>query len=167
MSEKMTKAELLKLVRSARQRFEATLAKVPKERMDEPGVEAQWSVKDILAHIAAWERRMVQWAGETVRGIVPARASITEEDLDRINEQIYLENRDRPPAEILTEFQESYTQVLGTVEETSEEDLIDAQRFEWRAGEPLWLMVAANTFWHYEEHGRAIHAWLEGAEAAS
>lgn len=62
---------------------------------------------------------------------------------------------------MLADFQDSYQQSLKAVEALSEEDLTDPNRFDWREGEPLWVMVAANTFWHYKEHGESIHAWRE------
>jgi hypothetical protein len=31
----------------------------------------------------------------------------------------------------------------------------------------MWHMVAANTWWHYKEHGEAIRGWLKGATPAA
>ena len=44
--------------------------------------------------------------GETLRGDVPEMLSpgMTWDDLDQMNEQTYLENRDKPLAEVLSEF---------------------------------------------------------------
>lgn len=168
MEEQMSKSELLQRIQSERQRLEATLAQLSANQMTTPGVNDQWSIKDILAHITAWERRMVRWLEEAVRGEVPEMlpAGMTWDDLDEWNEQTYLDNRDRPLAEVLANFKSSYPQALKAVEAVSEEDLIDPHRFEWRAGKPLWEMVAANTFWHYKEHNKSIRIWLEGVEAA-
>ena len=35
---------------------EAVLARIPEDRMLEPGVTGEWSVRDLLAHIAGYER---------------------------------------------------------------------------------------------------------------
>jgi hypothetical protein len=87
---------------------------------------------------------------------------MTWDDLDQMNEETYLENRDKPLTEVLEEFHQSFPKALNIVKGISEEDLIDPDGFEWREGKPLWFIVAANTFWHYDEHEKAIREWMEG-----
>ena len=157
--EQLTKAELVDAIRAARERLEKALAELGKEQMTQPGVESNWSVKDILAHIVAWEQRMVLWVGQALRGEVPAIPA-TWDEVHRLNEQSYWENRDRPLAEVLAEFQRSYREALDVVEAAPEQDLIDPERFGWREGVPLARVVAANTSWHYAEHLESIQGWL-------
>jgi hypothetical protein len=47
----MKKTEFLDTLRSARDNWEALLAKVEKEKMTETSLPGEWSVKDIVAHI--------------------------------------------------------------------------------------------------------------------
>jgi dienelactone hydrolase len=163
------KARLVELVEEEYSALQETLAQVPRERMTEPGVVGSWTVKDILAHIAAWQGRMARWVSDTLRGAVPQvlPAGMTWDDLDRWNEQTYLENRDRPLAEVLDEFARSYDQALEATRAATEDDLFDPARFPWREGRPLWVMVAANTFWHHAEHAQAIGQWLRGDREGS
>jgi hypothetical protein len=165
MDEKMTKEKVLELIRSKRATLEEILKPLSEEQMTQPGAQDDWCVKDILAHIADWEQRMVQWVEESLRGDVPERPApgLTWDDLDLLNERTYLKNKDRPLQEILAEFDGSYQQALGTVEYLDEEDLIEPDRFGWREGDPLWHMIAANTWWHYDEHYEAIANWLKEA----
>ncbi len=167
MDEPMTKARILGSIQSARAALERTLEALSQDQMTQPGVENDWSVKDILAHISDWERRMLQWIEESLRGEVPQRPAdgMTWDDLDRLNEQIYLLNKDKALSEVLADFHGSYQQSLQAVEAMTEEDLIDPQRFGWRGGEPMWHMVAANTWEHYQEHGESISKWLKEKEA--
>ncbi len=163
MDEQMTKEKIVENVQRERESLEKTLAQLSNEQMTRTGVESDWSVKDILAHITDWEQRMVRWIDESLRGEVPERPApgMTWDDLDRLNEQTYLKNRDRPLDDVLSGFDSSYQQTLKTVKGLTEEDLIDPDRFAWREGDPLWHMVAANTWWHYKEHNQTIQAWLE------
>lgn len=163
MNEQMSKKKIHELIRSEREDLEKTLEWLSTEQMTQPGVESDWSVKDILAHITDWERRMVQWIEESLRGETPERPApgMTWEDLDRLNEQTYLANKDRPLGEVLADYRSSYQRALETVEALTEKDLIDPERFEWRAGDPMWHMVAANTWWHYKEHRETISNWLK------
>lgn len=47
----MTKNELLNLLRLARAEWDALLASIDEARMREPGVEGDWSIKDLIAHV--------------------------------------------------------------------------------------------------------------------
>jgi hypothetical protein len=170
MSEQMepiSKEEMLSAIRAERKSLEGTLAQLSPGQMLQPGVEGVWSVKDILAHIVAWEQRMIRWVREAVRGEVPQMLppGMTWDDIDEWNEQIYEENRDLALEEVLAALQRSHQEALDVVESTTEEDLVDPTRFDWREGRPLWPIVAANTWWHYKEHNESIRAWL-GGEAA-
>ena len=85
------------------------------------------------------------------------------DEIDAINLSYYQANREKTLAQVLDAFQAVYEQALQITQNIPEIDLIDPQRFAWRSGEPIWHMVAANTFEHYEEHRREIEAWLETA----
>jgi hypothetical protein len=108
--EQISKSELLNVIRSEHKRLEETLAQLSEDPMTQPGVAGEWSVKDILVHITAWEKRMVRWVGETLRGEVPETPApgMTWDDLDKLNEQTYLENRNKPLGQVLADFHQSY-----------------------------------------------------------
>jgi hypothetical protein len=162
MNEQVSKKRILELIQSERTALQATLEGMSEAQMTEPGVESDWSVKDILVHIAAWEGMMVRWVEETLRGEIPERPApgMTWDDLDDLNAQIYADNKDRALDEVLEEFQASHQRAVETVQAMTEEELLDPGRFEWRQGDPMWHMVAANTCWHYKEHRETIGSWL-------
>ena len=58
MEEQMTKVKLIELIVIQRHSLDQTLTRLEESQMTIPGVESDWSVKDILAHISAWERKM-------------------------------------------------------------------------------------------------------------
>lgn len=158
-----SKRELLEIMQGERSRFDAVVGKLTEAQLQEPGIEGGRSVKDILAHITAWEQRMIRWAGEATAGLIPQRPApgMTWDDLDQLNEQTYLENMDKTLADVLLASASSYAHVLKTVQALTESDLFNGSRFAWRDGDPMWHMVAANTWWHYKEHREQIEAWLE------
>ena len=88
----MTKQELLEAMQSEWQNVLSTLEMLSETQMLETGVEEGWNVKDILAHITAWESRMVRWIDVSLRGDVPDRPAPGEpwDDIDLINQQIYI-----------------------------------------------------------------------------
>jgi hypothetical protein len=164
MEEQMNKEKLLKEIQIERQRLEKTLERISAQQMLTPGVVDDWTVKDLLAHITVWEQRMVHWLEQTSRDEVPEMLppGMTWDDLDQWNEETYQKHRHLPLEEVLTDFELSYTKALSAVHEVAEEDLVAPERYPWREGRPLWVMVAANMSWHYKEHEEAITAWLKG-----
>ena len=166
MEEQMSKEKLIEEIRNERLHLETTLEKITAQQMITPGVMDNWTVKDLIAHITIWEQRMVRWLEQTMRDEVPEMLppSMTWDDLDLWNEQTYLKHHHRDLDDVLADFELSYPQALSAVQAISEEDLIDPNRFAWRDGRPLWVMVAANTSWHYKEHKETLASWLEGLD---
>jgi hypothetical protein len=164
MNEEMTKTELLEQIRNERRALETTLSQLTREQMLQPGVEGAWSVKDILIHVVVWEQRMVSWVNQSLSGepVEMLPPGLTWDDLDRWNEDTYLKHKDDSLVDVLAQLTESYQQVLSTVSSVDEVALLDPERFSWREGRPLWLVVAANTSWHYKDHNTSIRSWLEG-----
>jgi hypothetical protein len=66
--EHVTKSELLDQILTERKWLEEVLATLSPDQMFLPGTSGGWTVKDVLAHISAWERRMIHWTGSYLRG---------------------------------------------------------------------------------------------------
>jgi len=166
MKEIASKQDMLDLIHNEWQALKAVLDQVGPERMVRPGVESSWSVKDILAHISAWEKLMIQWLEETLRGETPQRPSPGEswDDLDIFNEQLYQNNKDKKRDDVLQEFAEVHQKAVKIVEAMKESDLFDPDRFAWREGDPIWHLVAGNTWMHYKEHREVISSWIESSD---
>ncbi len=154
--------ELMDLVHRERASLENTLNGLVEAQLLQPLGPDGWTIKDLLAHITIWEQRMVQWTRESLRGYTPERPApgMTWDDLDRLNQINYLESKDLLLDTVRENFNRSHHQVLQVVGELSQEDLFDPTRFAWRNGDPMWHMVAANTWWHYREHNDTIRSWL-------
>jgi hypothetical protein len=157
MDQPMTRTKFLETLKAARSEWEALLARVPKDRMTEPGADG-WSVKDIIAHVAWHEREMLEVTKE--RALVGS--DLWNKPLEERNATIYQENRHRPLAEVLTEAEAMYRQLEPRLEALTDEDLTDAGRFRDMPAEWLpWQLFASNTYEHYQEHIPQIQAWLE------
>lgn len=125
------------------------------------GVNGDWSIKDILAHLAAWHRYLLIHLHAAARDEVPAtQGAFNEEDIDRTNERLYQENTSRPLSEVLTDFHTTYKGITEAVQALNDEDLFNPQRFTWMSGNTLLELVAGNTYEHYDEHMPPIEAWL-------
>lgn len=161
MESPVSKAEILRLITSERRALEDLLTAIGDEQMLASGMESGWSVKDVLAHIASWETNMVRWIDMTLRGERPDRPAPGEnwDDLDAYNAELYEAHKNLGLEEVQTRFAQSHRAGLDALTRLSEEDLFDPDRFAWRNGQALWMMVAGNTWLHYAEHAASIREW--------
>jgi uncharacterized protein (TIGR03083 family) len=153
----MNKGQLLETIQKEREAFEACFADLTPEQMTPPGVMGEWSVKDILGHIATWEAWLVTLLYSIERGVTPKLPRSS--DVDKINAQSVAEQRDRPLERVLADFQAVHAQLLKRLGAVKERDLTDPMRFSWAKGKPLEEFVANNTYEHYAEHRPAIEVW--------
>jgi hypothetical protein len=153
-----TKTDLLAAIRRERQRLEAAIDALDADALVQPGVTGSWSIKDIMAHIVAWEQTMLGWYRAGSREDVP----FTDEVVDAVNQQFYEEHRDRPLADVRAAFDASYRETLAAVEGMSQQELFTLEHFTWTGEHPLAMYVQANTHWHYAEHLEEITAWTQG-----
>ncbi len=158
----MEKAQVLEAITSERNHLDSLIAPLSDAQLCQPGLAGGWSVKDVLAHIAAWEKRCLDGIETGLRGGTPIwpEAGYTWQDTDRLNEETFQENKDRSLEDVQTESRKSYEQFLALVERLSDEDLNDPQRFPWTEGESILAFIADNSYNHYREHSEQIRAWL-------
>ncbi|NLF63886.1 MAG: ClbS/DfsB family four-helix bundle protein [Chloroflexi bacterium] len=152
--------ELLQRIREEREALERAVARVPAEKMTEPLLEGGWSVKDVLAHIAAWEGLMVGWVEESLRGGTPDRPVTGDDWVDRLNAQLYEQYRDMPLAEVQALSASAYERAYAIASRLTEAQLFDPDYFAWREGRPIFELIGGNTFWHYPEHREMIERML-------
>jgi hypothetical protein len=158
--ESMTKSELLEQIRSRHERLENLLARLSPGQMLQPGVSGEWSVKDVLAHLSAWERRMVGWVGMLMRGEIPAGAPENWDDIHRMNAESYARDKHKPPQEVLAEFRAAHLTALDLAESLSEAQLQTDYPDTWPRN-ALWHGVAVDAGWHSKEHCEEINKWLK------
>ena len=156
----MNKPTFVDNLRTGREQWEALLAQVGEARMLQPGVAGEWSIKDIIAHMT--------WGEREALGILQARALVGSDlwnlPQDERNAAVFVENRDRPLHEVLTEAQQVYAQLLEAVQTLSDEDLNDPNRFRDMPTDWLpWQIIAGNSYEHYQQHTPSIRAWLNQA----
>jgi len=153
------KSALLEDIRTGYQRLEAIIAPLGAAQMTTPTVNGTWSVKDNLAHLTVWQNHLVSQlegirANEKPPAFMPGLSTENE-----INERVYQQNKDRPLASVLADFQVSYQRVLAAVEAMSEEAL-NAPAPRSTSDNPIWPFIAGNAYEHYAEHGGNIQRWL-------
>ena len=151
MTKQRTKDELLQDIRVERRRLEKTLAGLAPDDMTRPGAVGEWSVKDILAHLMAWEQLFLSWYETGLQGKVADTAPVgmNAKAIDALNQQVFIRYRLCSLEEVLEKFQYSYHQIMAIVQAIPEEDLFITGRCEWTGKLTLADYVTGNTCNHY------------------
>ena len=145
----MNQAALLARIRSGRAQFESALAHFGEDQLLAPDLHGGWSIKDLIAHIGFWEQHTARKFSVLLHGMEPPAESLT---LDDLNAWVYAQNQHKPLAEVRLEEQAAYEQLLMLVQNATDDDLFNPQRFAWTEGKPFAEWIENNTFGHYEEH---------------
>ena len=156
------KSALLETIRTQRATFESLFAGLTDSQMATPGVEAAWSIKDLLAHIAAWERLATDRLHAALTGD-PLNFPLIQgdADADQFNAEVYAQHKDQPLPEVQREYQEAHNAFMAQIESLDEEFLPKPLPFDWAGKLTAQVMISANTHWHYAEHAEALEKWLD------
>lgn len=171
--EMMTKARFLETMRARRREWEAAIAAIGAERMTLPGFAGVWSVRDVVAHITAYERWMLDHMQAEERGEQAAPSLLDDSDLERRNLAAHARTRDLSLDEVMVETRQIWEGLMAAVERTAEEDLIELVRAPgyvtrgWGRDTALWEAVAGLTSEHYEEHLPDFQAWAGGKDVGA
>jgi hypothetical protein len=168
----MKKSELLNWLQEEYQQWEAFLDQIGLARMDQPGVNGDWSMKDIVAHLTGWQPRLIARLQAAQRGEPepppPWPAHLQTED--EINSWIYESNRGRSVREVLDESHQVFQQLLAVIEGLPDEVRIDTiQTSSGREHHLVWVddkrFPAGEFFDHFhDDHEPDIRAWLARVE---
>ena len=157
-----TKSDLLEVIRTERAQLEALFEGLTDSQMEQPNVEASWSIKDILAHIAAWERLAFDRIHAAVSGAPLSFPLIKgNEDVDQFNAKVYEQNKEQPLPEVQTEFHAAHRDFITQIEALEDDFLVKPLLFDWAGKLTAQVVISANTHWHYVEHAAAITKWLD------
>ena len=123
-----------------------------------PGVEGDWSVKDILCHLSAWEKYLLDRLGYILTKQHPLYPAMSSwDDVHRFNAQVYADNKDRPLTSVIIEFRNLYRGVMAVLESLDDQVLNQPYTYDF-SDDALTLLqlIRANTYEHYREHCIAI-----------
>ncbi|MCA2000983.1 MAG: ClbS/DfsB family four-helix bundle protein [Chloroflexi bacterium] len=151
MSKVKTKQQLIENAQKERAALEKLLATLTPEQITQFSAADDWSPKDIMAHLAKWERMVMKWYAAGVKGKVPAVPS--EEynwgQLPQLNHAIYLKSRDKPLEQVQKEFKASYKKIMKLIESIPEKELFTRGQYSWTKNNLLAAHFNSATAAHY------------------
>lgn len=136
----MKKSELLNWLQEEYQKWEALLDQIGPTRMVQPGVNGDWSMKDIVAHLTGWQPRVnasLQAARRGESEPPPPWPAHLQSD-DEINAWIYESNRGRSVREVHDTSRQVLEQLLDVVEALPEDVRIEQVHQGARVYHLLW-----------------------------
>lgn len=127
--------------------FLALASQVPAERAEEPGVCGNWSVNELVAHMAAWD-----WEGERYFRELHADSGASQpDDVEAFNAAAVDERHGQTWGETLDELRRANMTFAASLANVSTGD---------READPRYASWLSAIVGHYEEHTMQIRAWL-------
>jgi uncharacterized damage-inducible protein DinB len=149
---RVSKAQVLELIRFWHAKWEQALESIPHERMEAPAA-GGWSVKDFLAHLTWYEREMVY----TLKERKFSTSAWWDLPRDERNQLIYEQQRKQPLEQVLEEHNLFHTALIEEIEQLEDDDLNDPARISGMPpGSKLWEVLERNTWFHYLQHSEAL-----------
>jgi hypothetical protein len=157
-----SKSELLERMRAGREEWDALIAQIPDSARTEPALAGGWSVKDLIAHVAAYEN----WTAAQIRAANEGRAPTDRElygveemphdpegwDLDRQNAAIYARYKEIPLADVMTFSSQAFADLITAVAAVSDEDFARSGAQTWTGDQTLLEIIPEQCYAHYEQH---------------
>ncbi len=139
----------------------ALLARLQPAHLTAAGVTGSWTVKDVLAHITFWHRRLLRIVEAERRGRRAEPLMRPGEDwpaaLARINEQVAGLSRAQPVAVVLADFRQTSQALFTLVAGLRDDELAARLR---TTGEPLLSLVLDLAYEHPHAHRLEVQDWL-------
>ena len=168
----MEKTTLLENIQMEHDQLVALLMPLREDLLCTATLDGNWSIKDLIAHVSAWEQLCIGWLEMYLRGETPDPFSQMNAD-SGANERIFRENQHRSLQEVQKNFARTYQTFLKQVQDLTQtisvEDLNRPQtwlkRLPWLHGQSLVGLIADNSYDHYRDHAQQIRTWLDKTDA--
>lgn len=151
--------DVLADLRDARTELEAALSGVPASDLDRPGALGDWSVRDILVHLAGWDRASRQALARVISEDDPVfeRYQGTEWDWREWNERFLAERPGVTAGQALSELKSDREALLALISPLSDRQLQRRARLPWDFNLSVAEVLAVQVD-HDREHAAHIRS---------
>ncbi|HLZ22600.1 MAG TPA: maleylpyruvate isomerase N-terminal domain-containing protein [Ktedonobacterales bacterium] len=147
----MSKAEFLKRMRTARIALDDAVSGLTEDQITYDIVAGEWTVKDVLAHLGAWENEAALMVERAARG--EDEGPGIAESVDEWNARRVSERRRLPLVEVMQEFNDARDRLLAALEEWPD-DSAPLGPDGWDESARLWWLTE-----HDFEHLGAVQIY--------
>jgi len=150
----MTRTEFIQNMQTGRRQWQQLWKSIDLFGTSRPRTPGEMSLRDILFHIAWYEREMVEML--QLRALVGS--SWWELPVDERNAHIQAEAQSASLLQAWRLEQQVYTELMSQLQSIRDEELGDARFFQEMPSDWIpWQVIASNTYEHYAEHYSGIY----------
>ena len=148
-------------------RWEDLLANLSEAQITAPQLDDGWSIKDVMAHLWAWQQRSIARMEAAVNHTEPvfprwpADLDPETEDVNQLNAWLYESSRAKSWATVHDEWRTGFLRLLELGEAVPENDLLEPGRFAWLDDNYPLVLVLRGTCEHHEKHRDWLQTWLQ------
>jgi hypothetical protein len=152
------KKDLINRLRQEFEAWEALLAERSEAQIAAQDLPADLSIKDVMAHLRAWQQRSIARVEAALKGHEPnfpawpsEMSPDLEEDVDAINAWILDHGRQQSWLDGHSAWRTGFLHFIELVELVPEEDLFQPGRYTWLGDRTLAYIIEASIE-HHQEH---------------
>lgn len=151
------KEHILAALREQFESWNQLLTSLSEEQITAPRFDLDWSIKDVIAHLWAWQQissaRMEAGALNREPEYPEWIVSLEnwEEEADRLNALTFEKNHAKPWSEVYQNWKSGFLQFLELGNQVAERDLLDGEKYGWLHGYSLAFILIAS-YDHHQEH---------------
>ncbi len=164
------KEHILTAMREQFYHWELLLAETNEAQLVAPQLPSQWSIKDIIIHLWAWQQRSIARVEAALSGRepqfpqwLPGVEPENVEDTEPINQWIYSAYHAQSWSSTHQNWREGYLRFLELGETFLEREMLDTERYTWLQGYSIALVYLAS-YDHHQEHLEQVVNWLKEDE---
>lgn len=161
------KRQILNKLKEEFNRWEELLASLSEEQITARHLPANWSIKDVVAHLRAWQQVSIARLEaaqlnqqpefpDWLAGMDPE----SERHLDQINARIHETYREQPWSRVHQDWRDGYLRFLKLGEQIPEDELMDTEKYPWLKGYALYAVLQGSYEHHHIDHLGPVLAWL-------
>jgi hypothetical protein len=159
------KDHILAALKEQFEHWEELLAGLSEEQIMVRRFDLDWSAKDVIAHLWAWQQISIARMEGGLNDREPELPKwITdienwEENADRVNAVTYKTNHEKSWLEVHQMWRTGFLRFLDVGHKIPERDLLDGDRFRWLNGYNLAFVLIAS-YDHHQEHFEKLQSAL-------
>lgn len=170
MEDNVSKKQLLSLLNDEFNLWDERLANLSEEQIGASSLPNGWTVKDLMAHLMAWEQLTIarlEAARLNKEPMTPEWVKGVNLDLEEtlklkhLNAQIDDLYKDESWEIIYQGWKTNFLNVLALAEETPETALLEKEKYPWLKGYSLMTNLTGVYEHHHEDHMPAFLAWFK------
>ncbi len=161
------KLEIMAALKREFHRWDDLLAELKEDQVAEPLEDSEWTVKDLVAHLLAWQQVTNARLNAALRDELPVYPDWqigldpeSEGTLDKFNARIFQTFQNQPWEEVYWSWRDGFQKVINLADQIPEANLLEEDKFTWLPGHALIAVLDGTLAHHHQEHLEALLAAL-------